>query len=197
MKKLLILMLVLGMVSMANAALTLKFTSDAAGTNEIASVGYNTNFYMIISGLVASDLSASAFNVADQAESFYNTVGSDLADYTGSNNTLFGNGNGYAAAGNQAGIGSLTTYDSIAITAMDQYDEVQVGTDWVAKTINDPIDGEWFSIQLLSGDTEGTATLGIVSSGWDGYDVSASIYIPEPMTIALLGLGGLFLRRRK
>ena len=32
---------------------------------------------------------------------------------------------------------------------------------------------------------------------WDGALVSGYVAIPEPMTIALLGLGGLFLRRRK
>ena len=48
----------------------------------------------------------------------------------------------------------------------------------------DPVQGSWNGVFAVAGDADGLA-----------YEVLH--VIPEPMTIALLGLGGLFLRRRK
>lgn len=36
-----------------------------------------------------------------------------------------------------------------------------------------------------------------ISGVWDGEDVSQTIHVPEPFTIALLGLGSIMIRRRR
>ena len=201
MKKLLILMLVLGMVSMANAALTMRYSSQADGSDTITATALGSTFYLIIAGVAMDDISTTAIIVADVADAMYTPEGSSYADFTGSNNSLFDNGNGYAAAGNASDLGSLTTYDSYSAYASDNYVEEVNPEDptgpWIPITIDDPLTGDWFSYEILAGDVEGTAKFARLTSGWDGYTTNASILIPEPMTIALLGLGGLFLRRRK
>jgi len=59
--------------------------------------------------------------------------------------------------------------------------------------------GEWFTFSFTMGDVPSTVTLFDDSGdgGWAG-DVRTCVnFVPEPMTMVLLGLGGLFLRRRK
>ncbi|AQT67068.1 hypothetical protein STSP2_00208 [Anaerohalosphaera lusitana] len=49
----------------------------------------------------------------------------------------------------------------------------------------------------LTGAAEGTATLTLYNSGFSPISTSTVNVVPEPMTLGLLGIGGLFLRRRK
>jgi hypothetical protein len=50
---------------------------------------------------------------------------------------------------------------------------------------------------ILKGTATGTYTFGLLNSGWVSQDSFVLTVIPEPMTMALLGFGGLLLRRRK
>ena len=95
----------------------------------------------------------------------------------------------FTAAGDPAGNSGLTTY--VAYPGWYQFDVASFDTG------NPIVAGDHLVINI-AGVSEGTSVLNLYAS--DGVTLldSASItVIPEPMTIALLGLGGLFLRRRK
>ena len=61
--------------------------------------------------------------------------------------------------------------------------------------VTDTLILENFTVTWQSGKTETTATLYRTDGSTNTYE--SSLLIPEPMTIMLLGLGGLFLRRRR
>ena len=54
---------------------------------------------------------------------------------------------------------------------------------------------------MFSFELDGDTTIAFTGGTWDGIDLAADgpapVTIPEPITIALLGLGALFMRRRK
>ena len=75
---------------------------------------------------------------------------------------------------------------------------------YAASPFGPPTAGDMATISFV---VTATTTIDVVSGGFDGsdavvgdgddYGVATITVIPEPMTMALLGLGGLFLRRRK
>ena len=168
MKKILVLMLVLGMASMATAGLsivtdgsdTFTIDSDAAG---------NADIYIIVDSALGYDLV------------YTNIIGGGMSssmDY----DVMFG--------------GPFDPMANLAITDTLPISYVEQATLAESPPAELPA-GVWASVQVtgVSFVSSGTAVAWIYDTGTTSLIDTA--YIPEPMTLALLGLGGLFLRRRK
>ena len=60
--------------------------------------------------------------------------------------------------------------------------------------------GDWFTFDIVATSsvaTTGSITIDVSESDYATIDNSLSVLLPEPATMALLGLGGLLLRKRK
>jgi len=167
MKKLLVLLMVLGLATSAQAALSISLseTTVLTGDTVTASVVSSDNGNWIGYFILSEDQVMWTDPVA--------------ADYSGSWTTS-GIGNlGYVAAVP----GYSAVYDMSAASNLQP-------TDVVA--------GTQFSISIV-GQQIGTIYLGMADADYNPIagTLTSLVVVPEPMTIALLGLGGLFLRRRK
>ncbi len=169
-KKLLILVLVLGMVSTASAALSLQ-RNDVEVPSSVGWVSGQTI------QLHSSDTSTWSGMV-------FNTVGSQ--------GTLSNARFGPASAGDQGGI-----YGPYDYSGAPYYLGIGYGmqSDFLTTA---PVAGVQFLIDL-TGNLDDTGTINFFTQ--DNFTTPTQSFnytiIPEPMTIALLGLGGLLLRRRK
>ena len=173
MKKILVLMLVLGMASMATAGLTFTDNSD-------------------VSGGATLSLTIAAVDTADYA--WYLVVADNAV--------------GTIGAGTP-GIGSLTVdkttyYPTYYMNPALVYAglvpaNVSSAFGFVGDISGGPLNGIGISNIAFTMLGAGTIDLYTSPGGAAGtWVVSDTInVIPEPMTIGLLGLGGLFLRRRK
>ncbi|MCK5565764.1 MAG: PEP-CTERM sorting domain-containing protein [Planctomycetes bacterium] len=161
MKKCLVLLMVLGIASMATAGLVVtgdaaSFTieSDAAGV--AGDTGQFTGFVGIQDG--ASVMTAFTWGAAA-------VVGADPVLYGYVPGTALGLPNGYDLANLTVTDGSPTSFLGIG--------------------------------DVLTFDVTGAVPYTVVV--WDSAftELASATIVPEPMTMGLLGLGGLFLRRRK
>jgi len=178
-KKLLVLSLVLGIASLATAALSMSVQGTAKA---------GSTFDVVISGTVPGDFGYYRFY--DVFES--SGVGANAGNFTGV--VAYGkNANNFNAAGNLSGVFSYDAgFDGIEMTLDDLDDEVGAG-------LNDPLSGQWVTLQI-SGVVAGAMTIGMYDASYSNYTTLGVIEIaeiPEPATLALLGLGALVLRKRK
>ena len=180
MKKLLILLLVLCVVSMTSA------TPMITGPDEIdIDVGYIT--------LTLQGTSAEASD-EDFDPSNGGYEGAVWVDYSAYSGQISNVGSADANMGVNASI-DLTTYlpsdGGVPFAAAP-------GASWTEETDVDV--GDWFTfrVTMLSGAEEDDEyDVQVLNDSWGIVYTHTVTVVPEPMTIALLGLGGLFLRRRK
>jgi hypothetical protein len=162
MKKLIILMLVLGLASVTNAALVLSFNGDT--TVEVTTVAPSTYFTIDVYSTDGTD------------GEFWVYIEGDVS-YTGGGTIYSPPAPGTMVASEYFPTLISCLMDPPAVGAPGTWWEIEVHCDG-------PLDG---LITLCDDTGYKTGTL----------DTLLIHQIPEPMTIALLGLGGLFLRRRK
>ncbi|MHC4692935.1 MAG: PEP-CTERM sorting domain-containing protein [Planctomycetota bacterium] len=187
MKKLLVLMLVLGLASVANAALTIGVYETDGTTlydSRAINVGENLMLKIIAVGGDTGDFGGIAL-IADTTLGIVGTTGTTHIPPAPDASALLGGATGNFVGGmgaNDDGIvGSIA-----AFTAQPPHE-----------------DGVYFSDILFTCAGEGPVTVYLYDIGttWsiaDGLIDSAVInQVPEPMTIALMGLGSLFLLRRR
>ena len=67
----------------------------------------------------------------------------------------------------------------------------------VASFAGNPVSGVQFIVDFTAGSVTGTVDVYLMNEALTTLDTATINIVPEPMTIALLGLGGLFLRRRR
>lgn len=178
MKKLLVLMLVLGMASMAAATVTYEFR-DAAGTTPITSIDVAVgNYTFFVMGAVADAGWKEGVYATDQ------NPGGGLHDMTAATS--------YPAAGDAASI----------IDYISSFDGVDLYADDLSTALPDIATGDWFKLSFsldasaVDGDTVYVDILDYMAN-YTLVSTHGLPVVPEPMTIALLGLGGLFLLRRR
>ena len=163
MKKLLTLLLVLSLASVASAGQSL------GGATEVDITG------TAIVTLISDDGTGGNTNYIDDSDG----AASSLGAVTGVAAT--------AAAGGNA-----------TVTLKNGYAYLVVGAD--SETPNTLESGVRFNLTVSGAGhvKDDVITVTLYGPGWvNVLDTQSVTVVPEPMTIALLGLGGLFLRRRK
>ena len=173
MRKIVVLILVLGIASMASADLTWTTTGGA----DLPSVDLNPGDSVTVRIASDSATGGTIYTVAGDADVAKITAQAVLP-----------------AAGDDASI--LTTYSS------------QLWVKWESKDSDEPFNnaaGPWMELTLTApgtavGGSSATINADMYAAsnnrGTSGDLLTVNI-IPEPATLALLGLGGLLLRKRK
>ena len=187
MKKLLIFMLVLGLASTASA-LTISLTSGGKSTLVIG-------VDVALNGVITVDLKADTPAMGISGIDFQNTgetinavgawvgfpggfalVPGTLVPVAGGLDADIMRASGNAAVGTEAAANTVLYSFNVTVSGNGTVSPVMLPTDVFSTMTGPPPYGYWFGAAI----TQNALTI-----------------IPEPMTIALLGLGGLLLRRRK
>lgn len=167
MRKVLVLMLVLGLASAANAALSLNLNGEPAPEMYTASAGE-----VMTIGVVSDD--------ANPYTAYLELVDPGVnADWQG--DLVMTDNAGKSASNTPDAYGYVGTFELNAAAFPGEDPQVSAGEQFQAE---------------LSYAGPGEAVVNIYNVNWD-VPVGTMTIVPEPMTIALLGFGGLLLRRRR
>ncbi|UCE99199.1 MAG: PEP-CTERM sorting domain-containing protein [Planctomycetota bacterium] len=178
MKKLLVLMLVLGMASVANATLTLDITGGASDIGVASDVTFypadNTNTFVVVDTTPGRTLTGGA--LTEDAPEASNVQSSNVISvlYPGALTSInaaisTAYGDTVSSDGIMGGLGTAVSAGVDAGLYMDSY--VLGGGDAYVYLVHTP--------------------------DWANYTAIDKQWVPEPATVVMLGLGGLFMLRRR
>ena len=179
MRRLLVLMLVLGMTSVASAATVAVYTNVTQGNiDALTALNADGDAIKIVIGL---DAASAGGNVGFSV---------DIENSTGATGTVLQPLSWMMQA---------TAKAAVPFGAAGQTQGFNDGVIGMPAPV-----GDWLQVDFtipvgtVAGDPGGTVDIGYNGVLCGAAPAGAGLpLVPEPMTIALLGLGGLFLRRRK
>lgn len=175
MKKLLVVMLVLSMASMANAALWITVNG---GTDEVTlNVGDTATLALVGDGATGNNTFYAGIDSASAGDGSID-IGSATVLYTGSEASI-----GWAGL---TGGEFWNRGDAVGMSLTDAAHNPQA-----------PLSGTLFGSIVFTCASVGDVTVNLADIDFNIIGSTIIHQVPEPITIGLLGLGGLFLRRRK
>jgi len=194
MKKFLILLLVLGMTSFAQASVLMIDI-------EVGGVDYDGEFLSVGTTVVAKVVQLATDAAGSGGELWLDYVGSDMTWEDTTPTVDYGMAVFYGWNWSLNGFEVVAADGSLHVTKIPN---LGAGTPGLGQDMDIITPGVQPYVSLFEMTFQTTVTSDVEFIGmsqWDGvqYPLPETIYVgvPEPMTIALLGLGGLFLRRRK
>lgn len=184
MKKVLVTLLVLGLASAANAGLSLNVDGNTTDMNLT-----DTATLSIVGADPVPDSDAPWIFVQSGAVSINGgtlVYGGSLSSYQDAES---------AAADSGMSVGDLLT--AMADFGFPGLSDLSFATLADGSATPAALTGTLVDGITLTADAEGSSVVTLLNGDFTVADSFTATVIPEPMTIALLGLGGLFLRRRK